>query len=45
MKPKTTVEKKPPIKPSQVFFGESCRRIGWKKGEMTGIEEVIQFSL
>lgn len=25
MKPKTTVEKKPPMKPSQVFLGESCR--------------------
>lgn len=25
MKPNTTVEKKPPMKPSQVFLGESCR--------------------
>lgn len=25
-KPKTSVEKKPPMKPSQVFFGDSCRR-------------------
>lgn len=25
-KPKTSVKKKPPMKPSQVFFGESCRR-------------------
>lgn len=26
MKPKTTVEKKPPMKPSQVFLGESWNR-------------------
>lgn len=27
MKPNTTVEKKPPMKPSQVFLGESCREV------------------
>lgn len=41
MKPKTTVEKKPPIKPSQVFFGESCRRIRRKKERWNQIRVVI----